>query len=149
MSEIYDFLREAHSPLKLDKEKLKILQQNLEIKNIELQVGDFDCILFVEKLGIEVKVYEDGLIVLTKNNKGEIEQDINRLKVYYEEKLSPALSYIFSLGAPIPKELANIKTIYPYFFILDNAERNEIDNLLVHFRQKKYFEIKRDTFEIL
>jgi len=46
--------------------------------------------------------------------------DIDALAEYYEKKLSPAISYLFSLGAPIPKELANIETVYPYFIVLNN-----------------------------
>ena len=62
--------------------------------------------------------------------------------------LSPGLSYIFSLGAPIPKELANIKTVYPYFVILDKADKKSIEKILKDFKQEKYFEIKTNTFEI-
>lgn len=40
-------------------------------------------------------------------------KEIDHLAAYYEQKLSTSLNYIFSLGAPIPKELANIETVYP------------------------------------
>ncbi len=49
--------------------------------------------------------------------------DIERVKEYYETKLSPALNYIFSLGAPVPKELAGIKNVFPYFVICDNSTK--------------------------
>ena len=148
LSEIYDFLREAESPLDLDKDKLKNLQKDLEINFLEMKVEDFEYINFKSNLDVEVEIYEDGLMILEKSPETEIKDDIKKLTAYYEEKLSPALSYIFSLGAPIPKELANIKNIYPYFLVLDKANKESIESLLKHFQQKKYFEIKESTFEI-
>jgi len=73
---------------------------------------------------------------LSKNYGGEIKNVINSLREYYENKLSPALGYLFSLGAPVPKELADIKTIYPYFVVLEKASKNEIDRLLATFKEK-------------
>jgi hypothetical protein len=46
-----------------------------------------------------------------------VTDDIDRaqksLEDYFQNKMNPAISYIFSLGAPTPKELANIKTTHP------------------------------------
>jgi len=148
LSEIYDFLKEADSPLDLDKKKLIILRDDLSIKNIELDVGDLEYIKIASSTNIEVKIFEDGLILLGKKNEKEIKGDIADLTSYYEKKLSPAISYIFSLGAPIPKELANIKTIYPYFVVLKQGKEENIKNLLDEFQQEKYFEVKQESFEI-
>lgn len=149
MSEIYDFLKDARSELALDRARLKDLNAALEISGIEMKIDNLDYILFKSKSGIEVKIYEDGLIVLSQQQPvGVIKDLINDLTSYYENKLSPAISYIFSLGAPIPKELANIKTIYPYFLVLDSAEKKEIEGLLKDFGQEKYFEITKPEFEI-
>ncbi|MDO8523261.1 MAG: hypothetical protein Q7S12_03210 [bacterium] len=149
LSEIYDFLKEGKSELALDAAKLKDLRGALGIDSIEMKIESLDYILFRSKSRIEIKIYEDGLIVLSNPKpEGDIKEIIGELTSYYETKLSPAISYIFSLGAPIPKELANIKTIYPYFIVLDNAKRNEIEGLLAHFDQDKYFEIMKPEFEI-
>jgi hypothetical protein len=148
LREIYHFLREADSPLDLSKKKLKNFQSKLGFKTVEMKIEDFEYIKAVSDNNIEVKIYEDGLIVLNKVPETTIEKDIIALTSYYEKKLSPGLSYIFSLGAPIPKELANIKTIYPYFVVLDKADKKDIEGLLERFQQKKYFEIKQDSFEI-
>src|SRR3989344_4324999 len=148
LSEIYDFLKEGKSELALNSAKLKDLREALGIDSIEMKIDNLDYILFRSKSGIEVKIYEDGLIVLSKKPDGSAEGNINNLTTYYETKLSPAISYIFSLGAPIPKELANIKTIYPYFLVLEKAQKNEAENLLKDFGQEKYFEISRPEFEI-
>ena len=62
--------------------------------------------------GIEIRYYEDGLYVLEIVT-DDIAAAQKLLEEYFEQKLNPAISYIFSLGAPTPKILANIKTVHP------------------------------------
>ena len=152
LEEIHDFLNKANPPLKFNKAKLNNLRTSLNLENFKLKKAKLDFLVLKTKTGIEVKIFEDGLIVLdsdyTSKNEEKIAQEINKVKKYYEEKLSPALSYLFKFGAPIPKELASIKTIYPYFIITNNANKNSIQKLLNNFKQKKHFEIKEKNFGI-
>lgn len=148
LSEIYDFLKEAESPLDLDQGTLDGLRTDLSLESIELRVDDLEYIAMTVEGGVEIKVFEDGLIVLSKKNEKETEEDIADLTSYYEHKLSPAFNYLFSLGAPVPKELANIKTIYPYFVVLKKGTPVQIKKLLGIFGQEKYFEVQQKTFEI-
>lgn len=151
LTEIYDFLRLGESRLKLDKQKLTKLRANLEVEKIDYATCGLEYILFETKVGINVKIYEDGLIVLNdnKSTKDTLFDDIKGLENYYEKKLSPALNYLFSLGAPVPKELAGIKTVYPYFIVLDNAKEEEISKLIEGTDRKKYFEFNDDNVYIL
>ncbi len=150
LSEIYDFLTTAESPLDLDKNKLKTLRDNLNIISVKDVHEEFEYLHVIAKNNISFKIYEDGLIVLSHdtNKIEDIKNGMELLSSYYENELSEGISYIFSLGAPIPKELANIKTVYPYFIVLDNAHEGNINTLLDDFNQKKHFEIKKDTFEV-
>lgn len=147
LSEIYDFLKTANSPLKLNKRKLKSLRDALEIEEVEMKISEFEHINIKTKKKINVRIFEDGLIVLNTNH-SETKRDIANLTDFYENKLSPAINYVFSLGAPIPKELANIKMVYPYFIVLNKARKNEIENLMAEFKQEKSLEIKKGEFEI-
>lgn len=148
LSEIYDFLESASSPLELDKSKLKSLRAALAIESVNMEVSRLDLIAVKSKNGIEIKIYEDGLVILSKNNPGTLTDDIKELTAYYEQKLSPGIGCIFSLGAPVPKELANIKTIYPYFIVLDKAPQEDIKAIFNEFREKQYFEVRKSEFEI-
>ena len=114
---------------------------------MELVPAQLDYILVAASKGINFKIFEDGLIRLENDHK-DLKKDIEELKNYYEKKLSPALGYLFSLGAPIPKELANIKTIYPYFVVIQNTTAEEINKIIKDFGQQKHFEIRQKTFEI-
>lgn len=147
LSEIYDFLKDASSPLDLDRGRLKSLQKQLNLKKIKMNVDNLEYITITTTENINIKIFEDGLMVLNKDYQSA-KKDIAQLTGYYEKELSSALSYIFSLGAPIPKELADIKTIYPYFIVLDKAERADITKILNEFKQEKYFEKKEKTFEV-
>ena len=151
LSEIYDFLREGKSQLNLDQEKLTELHKALEIGKIDYGVAGEEYIEFTTALNITVKLFEDGLITLDNSNVSEdtLFADISHVTDYYENKLSPALSYIFSLGAPIPKELANIETIYPYFIICEKATKDQINELLSRTEKQKYFEFKNKKYDVV
>lgn len=151
LSEIYDFLRDGTSQLKLNKRKLTELHDNLGIGSIEYGVQGEEFISIMTSNQIRVKIFEDGLIVLGTDQVSEetMFADIENLKNYYEEKLSPAINYIFSLGAPVPKELAHIENIYPYFVVCDNAKREDIAALLARTERQKYFEFDNKTYSVL
>lgn len=151
LSEIYDFLREGKSQLPLKQSKLDELHKGLEIGKITYGVAGEEYIQFVTASKIKVKIFEDGLVVLNncEVNEETLYMDIERVKEYYETKLSPALNYIFSLGAPVPKELAGIKNVFPYFVICDNSTKEEINELLSRVEKQKYFEFVNDKYEVL
>lgn len=151
LSETYDFLRSAHSGLDLNQQKLLKLHQDLDIDTVELKFDDLEYIALTTKDGIYLKIVEDGLIVLRDDCRDDVDlpKEIKRLTDYYEQKLSPAFSYLFSLGAPVPKELANIRTVYPYFVVLKNAPASEAAELLQRFEQEKYSEVTTSNFDIV
>lgn len=148
LGEIYDFLRDAESPLDLEKSKLVKLRDQLNISHLEMMVDVLECILLQTEDGTTVRIYEDGLIVLVTDHSHDLQADIEKLTTYYEKKLSPAFSYIFSLGAPVPKELANIKTVYPYFVSVSEANEKTVSNLFSEFGQERYFTVNHDQFNI-
>ena len=151
LSEIYDFLRECKTQLNLDKNKLNEFRKNLEIGKIDYGVAGEEYIEFTTSLNIKVKIFEDGLIVLNNQNVSEdtLFADIDHVTDYYEKRLSPAFSYLFSLGAPVPKELAHIETVYPYFIVCDNATKDDIANLLARTEKQKYFEFVNDKYDVV
>ena len=151
LSEIYDFLRNCKSKLDLDENKLMEYRKQLSIGKIDYGVSGEEYIKFTTSYSITVTIFEDGLIVLNNNNVHEdtLFADIDEVTDYYENKLSPAFSYLFSLGAPVPKELANIETVYPYFIVCDNASKDEISELLSRTEKQKYFEFQSEKYDVV
>jgi len=153
LSEVYDFLKYNKSELALNKKKLTEYWAKLRInKDIgtKYQIDGLEYLTYTTMDGIIVKIFEDGLITLNKSDIMDVTmfKDIDSLSDYYENNLSPAISYIFSLGAPIPKELANIKTVFPYFIVLNNAKSSDIDTLIAKTENQKYFEYTNDLYEV-
>ena len=150
LSEIHDFLLDGSSRLELNSQKLEKLHLSLNVEDLHLHVGAFDYIRFYSD-GIEVKIFEDGLIVLQVNNissKALLPQLQKKLTNFFEHKLSPALNYLFSLGAQMPKELAHIETIYPYFIYVTKADNELIGELFKLFGEKGHSNYDRDKIEI-
>lgn len=138
LSEIYDLFALGKSGLNLSKEKISEFHGKFDFESVTREAGFFEFVKAKSRNGIEVRYYEDGLYVL------EIELDAldiidktkTLLETYFNDILNPATSYIFSLGAPTPKVLANIKTLHPVVVsvIQDNPEafrpaRNEFGNI--------------------
>jgi hypothetical protein len=151
LSELFDFLKYGTTSLALDMAQVKVLQQKLDLVLVTLSVGDgLEYITATTHSGITIKIVEDGLMVLSLSSSHEatLKSDIVSLTDYYEKKLSPAFSYIFSLGAPVPKELANIATVYPYFVVLHKEKRDSVDKLLTLFGETLHFEMKNPIADI-
>ncbi len=151
LTEIYDFLRECKTQLDLDQEKINEFHKNLGIGKIDYGVAGEEFIKFTTAFDITVKIFEDGLIVLNNSNVDEntLFADLDKITDYYENKLSPAFSYLFSLGAPIPKELAHIETVYPYFIVCDKATKKEMADLLARTEKQKYFALDNENYDVI
>lgn len=151
LSEIYDFLRNGTSKLNLNEEMLSEYRKNLNIGRIDYGVAGEEYVKFTTSENITVKIFEDGLIVLNNSfvSQDTLFTDINKVTDYYEKKLSKAFNYIFSLGAPIPKELANIETVYPYFIVCEKATKSEIADLLASTERQKYFEFTNTNYDVI
>ncbi|MEK6817232.1 MAG: hypothetical protein AABX80_00360, partial [Nanoarchaeota archaeon] len=55
------------------------------------------------------RYYEDGLYILEIKKTKNIEHSVKLIKNYFEKNFNPAINYLFSLGAPTPKVLLEIK----------------------------------------
>lgn len=151
LSEVYDFIRNEESQLKLSKKKLAELHKNLDIGSVDYGVQGEEYVSFVTSEHLRIKIFEDGLIIVSSDDVSEetLFTDVEKLKDYYENKLSAAINYLFSLGAPVPKELAHIENIYPYFVVCDNASRDEISELLAKTERQKYFEFDNKDYSVV
>ena len=84
LSEVYDFLRDGSSQLKLNKHKLEELHESLSIGSIEYGVAGEELVEFLTSEQIRVKICEDGLIVVSSDQVSEetMFADVERLKDY-------------------------------------------------------------------
>lgn len=112
LSEIYDLFALGRSKLELSKEKIADFKKILDLKEVTREAEYLEYVKATTNTGIEVRYYEDGLYVLEFQANDPIKGQ-KLLEAYFNNVLNPAISYIFSLGAPTPKVLANIKAVHP------------------------------------
>lgn len=112
LSEIYELFALGRSRLTgLSPEHITELHRQLALTDVSRPATNLEYI-FAKSGDIEIKYYEDGLYTLAVSS-SDIKTAQSQLEDYFQTKLNPAVSYIFSLGAPTPKVLANIKTVHP------------------------------------
>ncbi|MEK7097396.1 MAG: hypothetical protein AAB906_00945, partial [Patescibacteria group bacterium] len=147
LTEVWDFLKYGKLHLDFPQDALNKAREALAIVEVTRESGPLEYLAIKTDLGINYRVYEDGLIVLEKDF-SELKSDFQVIRGYYEEKLSKSLSLLFSKGAPVPKELANIKTILPYILNVADAERGEVEQLFKDFSEDIYSVLSTQNVEV-
>lgn len=147
LTEVWDFLKYGKSHLGFPQDALDKAREALAVAEVTRESGPLEYLVIKTDLGINYRIYEDGLIVLEKDF-SELKSDFQAIRGYYEEKLSKSLSLLFSKGAPVPKELANIKTILPYILNVSDAERGEVEKLFADFSEDIYSVLSTQTVEV-
>jgi len=137
LTETWDFLKHGKSNLDFPKEKLDEVRDSLSLDGVSRESGPLEYIFAKTNKEINYRIYEDGLIILEKEF-SSLKNDFESIKDYYDNKLSKALSLIFSKGAPVPKELANIKTILPYIVTVTDATKKEAEKVFKDFSEDVY-----------
>lgn len=128
LSEIHEFLAFGTSRLPLDPKKLKELRSKMRLSKVTRESGELEFVRARTKEGIEIRYYEDGLYILEIQASGiALAQEL--LHDYFENVFQPGISYIFSLGAPTPKVVANIPSTHPIVVgaKLPEPEKFEVD----------------------
>lgn len=146
LSEIYDFLKRGSSKLNLDQGKLTFLYEGLNLTNVKRENEYLEFVSAENDGGISVKYFEDGLYLLSTES-SDVEKSKKKLEDFFEMYLGPAISYIFSLGAPTPKVLANMKNIHPLVIVLENKDHSnyKVDTSIFG---EVYSTFKSDKFSV-
>ena len=147
LTEIWDFLKYGRSNLDFPQEKLNESRDILSVEEVSRESGPLEYILARTNLKISYRIYEDGLIILEKEAES-LKNDFEVIKDYYDNKLSKSLSLIFSKGAPVPKELANIKTILPYIIVVTDAKKEEAEKIFKNSSEDIYSTLTTKNIEV-
>lgn len=137
LTETWDFLKHGKSNQDFPEKKLTEARKILSITEVTRVSGPLEYLLVKTGQDLSYRIYEDGLIVLEKDFK-LLKKDFDAIRSYYDDKLSKSLSYIFSQGAPVPKELANIKTILPYIVTVEDASEAEARKIFKDAKEEVY-----------
>lgn len=129
LEEIYRFLKNREGIKGLDPKKLDELWERLKTQEVIFhEETEFD---FLEaKCGrATVSITEDGIILLSFPP-GEIRQTMTELERFYSGQFGPVLMYLFSRGAPLPKELKEVREAYPILLAVRSSSDAEAKELL-------------------
>lgn len=128
LEEIHNFFTRNFDQLILAPEVLEGFHQDINAKNVIFnELNDFD-ILRAEMNGMDFLATEDGVLMLSAKV-SSVAETRETLERYYEGHLGPAIAYLFSRGAPLPKQLAALEEVYPILLVVRNASQKEIDEL--------------------
>lgn len=140
ITEIWDLMKDGTSELDFPKDGLAKAKSALAIESLSRETGPLEYISVKAKNGIAYRIYEDGLIVLEKEY-ASLKEDFKDIKEYYDKKLSKSISFIFSKGAPVPKELANITTILPYIVTMSDATREDVHKIFTDAGEEEAYSV--------
>ena len=136
LKELYRFLKFQKGQPGLGEDRLQHLWNNLNVKKVEF-IGNNEFDEIVVLCGhIIVSVTEDGIILLT-TKETDIKKAKNNLESFYTEFFAPMLSYLFSLGAPLPMILNQAKDVHPFLVATQNLKDKEADQLYSTFHDEK------------
>ena len=128
LQEMYDFLRGNFDSLQLNPDTLEQSLKALDISDVLLtEKNDFET-LTAKAGAYEFTAVEDGVFSLS-TTEPNISTSIPAIEDYYRNHLGPSLAYLFSKGAPLPKELSDIKEVYPIVLIVRDATDEDIELL--------------------
>lgn len=147
LAEIQDFLAGRQTPLHLDAKKLIALRSRLGVISSEIKLGELEYIDLRATSDIHVRVFEDGLVTLSDNH-AILQRDIKELTHYAERAYIPAMHYLFSVGAPSPKQLAGIEHEFPCFIITRQCSRSQALKILAELNQTLEFELDSKDMEL-
>ena len=153
LKEVFHFLQSKEGIRGLDTKKLKKLHDNLGVTGFKLHeelTADFFRAFFP---GGQFLMTEEGVLLIRTENAieslgHEFAKARDFLLEFYSQKLGPALNYLFSLGAPIPRNLADIRTVLPFIAVISGAKEDEIQGMYDSIMEKQTSVVEQHDVEI-
>jgi hypothetical protein len=147
LAEIQDFFVGQTTPLHLDGPTLLRLRSKLNIATSAVTLGELERIDMRTKNNIRVRIFEDGLVTLSDDH-AVLSRDISELTHYIEKAYMPAIRYLFSVGAPSPKELAGIEHEFPCFIVVKDCSKAQAIGILRELGEEVDFELDTKDVEL-
>lgn len=131
LRELYEFLRDGSQSADLPKTTGRKLRTRLKIAKTEFHSEESHySVSFSTTNGISGSISDEGVILLS-TSVVPVKKAIRLLSAFYQSSLSPALAHLFSRGAPIPKTLGVMESIYPLVIITTGGSTTaEVSKLL-------------------
>jgi Mg2+ and Co2+ transporter CorA len=148
LDELYRFLKSGEGIAGLNPQQLRQAHRTLNAAGVEYhEEADFNFLEFSIN-NIIITITEDGLVMMGAPLT-ELGQTTASMGNMYQDRLGPALSYIYSRGAPLPKDLSDVKKLYPLIIVLQKAEPKEITDLFLSVNDSPFTSVASDDMVIV
>jgi hypothetical protein len=101
LSEVWSLIDVSGKDTLFEKGDLTNLRENLKITKSSRVAEEFESVCFESEHGFSGFVHEDGLVIISCLDITDPKEDTLRLKKFYEDIFSKAISYLFSKGASV------------------------------------------------
>ncbi|HLD37066.1 MAG TPA: hypothetical protein VJA86_00565 [Candidatus Nanoarchaeia archaeon] len=147
LKEVYEFLKHKKGVKELDGQKLEALWSALQITDPMYHEEETLEFIDAKSNAITFSMTEDGIMLLSAplSQRRETTEELER---YYSKCVGPALNYLFSRGAPIPKDLTVISGAYPVYFAVYNRSKEECLDFFREYKDNAFSFIKNSDTEI-
>lgn len=132
LRELYRFLKDGEGVRGLDVRTVRSHWRSLSARNVSFHEEQELDFVRAACGDIELSLSEDGVMLL-KCGLADAKKAIRKLETFYTQKFGPAVSYLFSRGAPLPKVLTSIEDVYPIPLVVKHLSRPEVLQLLATF----------------
>lgn len=133
LKELFLFFHSKQGIAGLDPKQVRSYWKSLSPTLVELhEEGDFDH-LIVRCGHVDISFTEDGIVLLQSNGMNP-KRALEQLEEFYSSRLGPAVTYLFSRGAPLPKELVNVQEVYPIPLVVKQLSSTEIEEIFREFK---------------
>lgn len=149
LKEIYRFLKYKETLPFLNDVSAEGYWKNLDVKEADYYEGEYFDFLVAKSKEVKTIFTEDGVIVNEIKVGWDVKKELTNLQDFYLKKLSPALSFLFSMGAPIPKDLTKVEETHPAYLVGKDLTDKNVFNLLKIFDDhilSKTFDSKLEIF---
>lgn len=147
LQEMYHLFTRKFDALALDPKKLEGFAKDLAIKKVALDIrNDFETLTMTSG-ALSFSATEDGIFTLSTKT-SDVVKAREELDTYYKKHLGPALAYLFGRGAPLPKQLHNVKEIYPILIVIKDATEKDAHDLFKRLREKPETSVASETAQI-
>lgn len=148
LQELHEFLRTGRGIQKGEEKKLLALWRQMAPEHVTLE--EDTALHFVHAVcsGIELTMTEDGVLLLRARGK-DLASMRKQLEAFYASLLGPAITQLFRRGAPLPKELTEVRETYPLLVVLHDSTFSERRHLLARTRDQMLAEIRAPGLDVL
>lgn len=146
LKEFYNFLHYKQGVAGLNPKKIMELWDKLAPDGVVFaDEHNYETVKVVSR-GVMITVTEDGVVRLEAAVKGSLEETRQKLESFYTNIFGPTFAYLFGHGAPLPRLLAELKTVFP-LILVTNSEQN-YPKLFEQGKDEAYHSVNSENLKI-